>query len=167
MTGVQTCALPISTPSGKSPWALLKAIFVLLRGIVQSYRLILKIKPDAVIGFGGYPSVPPLMGAVLAGVPTFIHEQNGVMGRANHFVAPFVKAIATGFERPKGLSEKYAVKTHHVGNPVRPLVREAMQITYPACHAPSEFYLLVTGGDRKSTRLNSSHSSVSRMPSSA
>lgn len=137
-----------ATPSGKSPLSLLKAIFVLVRGALQSYLLIKKIKPDAVIGFGGYPSVPPLIGAVLAGVPTFIHEQNGVMGRANRFVAPFVNAIATGFEKPKALSEKYAVKAHHVGNPIRPLVCEAMEIPYPELYPQSEFHLLVTGGSQ-------------------
>jgi len=137
-----------ATPSGKSPLSLLKAIFVLLRGTLQSYLLIKKIKPDAVIGFGGYPSVPPVIGAVLAGVPTFIHEQNGVVGRANRFVAPFVHAIATGFEKPKGLSQKNAAKAHHVGNPIRPLAREAMAIPYPALQSQSEIHLLVTGGSQ-------------------
>lgn len=137
-----------ATPSGKSPLSLIKAIFVLLRGTLHSYRLIKRLNPDAVIGFGGYPSVPPLLGAVLAGVPTFIHEQNGVMGRANRFIAPFVNAIATGFEKPKGLSQKNAAKAFHVGNPIRPLAREAMAIPYPALHSQSEFHLLVTGGSQ-------------------
>ena len=137
-----------ATPSGKSPIALVKAIFILARGTIQSYRLVRALKPIAVVGFGGYPSVPPIIGAVLNGVPTFIHEQNGVMGRANRFVGYFAKAIGTGFEKPKGLSQNLAVKSHYVGNPIRPLVREAMRIEYPAREPQSEFHLLVTGGSQ-------------------
>lgn len=144
-----------ATPSGKSPLALMKALFVLARGTVQSYRLIRDINPVAVVGFGGYPSVPPIIGAVLNGIPTFIHEQNGVIGRANRFVGLFVKAIGTGFEKPKGLSQSLATKSHHVGNPIRPLVREAMTIEYPARGPEREFHLLVTGGSQGARIMSS------------
>ena len=65
-----------------------------------------RLRPAAVIGFGGYPTVPPVLAACWLGVPTLIHEQNGVLGRANRLLAPFVRAIATGFpgvldSRPK------------------------------------------------------------------
>lgn len=137
-----------ATPSGKSPLSLIKAIIVLARGTVQSYQLVRTLKPVAVIGFGGYPSVPPMIGAVFNGVPTFIHEQNGVMGRANRFVARYVKAIATGFEHPKGLTKALAAKSHYVGNPIRPLVREAMRVPYPSLEPQSVFHLLITGGSQ-------------------
>ena len=54
-------------------------------------------RPAVVVGFGGYPTVPPLLAASLRGIPTVLHEQNGVMGRANRLLAPRVTTIATGF----------------------------------------------------------------------
>ena len=48
------------------------------------------LRPAAVVGFGGYPTVPPLLAATLRRIPTIIHEQNAVMGRANRLLAPRV-----------------------------------------------------------------------------
>ncbi len=56
-----------------------------------------RLKPAAVIGFGGYPTIPPLLAAAWRGVPTLIHEANAVIGRANRLLAPRVNAIATTF----------------------------------------------------------------------
>ena len=56
------------------------------------------------VGFGGYPTVPPLLAASWRNIPTVLHEQNGVMGRANAFLAPRVTAIATGFRRASRIS---------------------------------------------------------------
>ena len=55
------------------------------------------MRPAVVVGFGGYPTMPPVLAAHMHGMPTMIHEQNAVMGRANRFLAPRVDAIATGF----------------------------------------------------------------------
>ncbi len=60
-----------------------------------------RVRPAAVVGFGGYPTVPPLMAATLRSIPTVLHEQNGVMGRANRLLAPRVDEIATGFPRAR------------------------------------------------------------------
>ena len=49
-----------------------------------------RMRPAVVVGFGGYPTVPPLLAASLRGIPTVLHEQNGVMGRANRLLAPRV-----------------------------------------------------------------------------
>src|SRR5665647_2250236 len=57
-------------------------------GSAQAWRLIGKIRPGIVVGFGGYPTVPPLLAARWRGVPSVLHEQNGVMGRANRLLAP-------------------------------------------------------------------------------
>ena len=64
---------------------------------LKAWSLIGRIKPAVVVGFGGYPTVPPLLAASLRGVPTVLHEQNGVMGRANRLLAARVTSIATGF----------------------------------------------------------------------
>ena len=57
-------------------------------GAIQAFRLLGRIRPAAVVGFGGYPTVPPVLAAALRGIPTLIHEQNAVMGRANRLLAP-------------------------------------------------------------------------------
>ena len=66
-------------------------------GLIQARALIGRLKPAAVIGFGGYPTIPPVLAAAWRGVPSLIHEANAVPGRANRLLAPRVRAIATGF----------------------------------------------------------------------
>ena len=68
---------------------------MLAAGTAVSLNLMRRLKPAAVVGFGGYPTVPPLMAARLAGVPGIIHDANAVLGRANRFLASRVSAIAT------------------------------------------------------------------------
>ena len=71
----------------KNPIALLGAFWTIWRGVRQASAVIARIKPDAVVGFGGYPTLPPLLPRRGASVPTLIHEQNAVMGRANRALA--------------------------------------------------------------------------------
>ena len=66
-------------------------------GYLQARALLARLKPAAVVGFGGYPTVPPVLAAAWAGVPSLIHDANAVIGRANRFLAPRVSAIATCF----------------------------------------------------------------------
>eukprot|EP01037_Dinobryon_pediforme_P026833 gene26833-29485_t len=67
------------TVRGRSPIALARTALALGRGILQSLLLMRKFKPAAVVGFGGYPTVPPLVAAALIGIPTVLHEQNAGM----------------------------------------------------------------------------------------
>src|SRR5262249_56958038 len=71
----------------------------LIRGAFVAERLFGRLKPAAVIGFGGYPTIPPVLAAAFRRIPTLIHEQNGVMGKANRLLAPLVRAIATSLPR--------------------------------------------------------------------
>jgi UDP-N-acetylglucosamine--N-acetylmuramyl-(pentapeptide) pyrophosphoryl-undecaprenol N-acetylglucosamine transferase len=141
-------AIRAATPSGKSPIALIKALLALGQGIVQSHQLIRRLKPDAVVGFGGYPSVPPVLAGWLLGVPTLVHEQNGVLGRANRFLAPFSKAIATGFDDVKSVPGSVRGRLHLVGNPVRPAVLNAAGIAFRPVTPDGAINLLVTGGSQ-------------------
>jgi UDP-N-acetylglucosamine--N-acetylmuramyl-(pentapeptide) pyrophosphoryl-undecaprenol N-acetylglucosamine transferase len=101
----------------------------------------------AVVGFGGYPTVPPLLAATILGAPTILHEQNAVMGRANRFLAGRVDAIATGFETLGGVSDAIRAKARHTGNPVRPAVIAAAQAPFPAFDG-ARLSVLVTGGSQ-------------------
>jgi len=82
------------TVRGRDPISLARTAAMLGFGTLQALRLLGRIKPSAVVGFGGYPTVPPVLAATLRKIPTLIHEQNAVMGRANRLLAPRVTAIA-------------------------------------------------------------------------
>ena len=109
--------------------------------------MIKRIRPLALVGFGGYPSVPPVLAATQLGVPTVVHEGNAVIGKANLFLAPRVDAIAKGFEELGGVSPAIAAKAHLTGDPVRPMVIEAAKIPFPD-FSDGRLRLLVTGGSQ-------------------
>jgi UDP-N-acetylglucosamine--N-acetylmuramyl-(pentapeptide) pyrophosphoryl-undecaprenol N-acetylglucosamine transferase len=101
-----------------------------------------------VIGFGGYPTVPPVLAAALLRVPAVIHEQNGVMGRANRLLARWAGLIATGFPSVKGLPAEARGQVVHTGNPVRPSVIEAARSSFAAPGTGESLRLLVFGGSQ-------------------
>jgi UDP-N-acetylglucosamine--N-acetylmuramyl-(pentapeptide) pyrophosphoryl-undecaprenol N-acetylglucosamine transferase len=86
---------------------------------MKALRLMRRIRPVAVVGFGGYPTLPPLLAATLRRIPTVIHDANAVMGRANKMLAPRVRAIATSFP-DMTLDPALAAKATFTGNPLRP-----------------------------------------------
>ena len=87
-------------------------------GFKMSYDIIGDLKPKAMVGFGGYPTIPPVLAALARGIPSMVHEQNSVMGRANRFLAPMVKAIAISFEDTKFLEGKLTEKSFVTGTPL-------------------------------------------------
>ncbi|MBM9594603.1 UDP-N-acetylglucosamine--N-acetylmuramyl-(pentapeptide) pyrophosphoryl-undecaprenol N-acetylglucosamine transferase [Roseitranquillus sediminis] len=113
-------------------------------GVGGAILRMLRDRPDAVIGFGGYPTIPALSAAVALGRPRMIHEQNGVLGRVNRAFASRVAAVACG-TWPTQLPE--GVKGIHVGNPVRAAVLEREGAPYIA---PGDYpmLLLVIGGSQ-------------------
>jgi len=134
-----------ATIGGKNPVALIRTFWRIWGGVRQASAVIAEIKPKAVVGFGGYPTLPPLYAATRRGVPTLIHEQNAVMGRANKALATRVSAIAGGFLSPSGPHEGKTVVT---GNPVRPAVIAASGVDYAPSAAGEPFNLLVFGGSQ-------------------
>ena len=105
-------------------------------GLVQAWALIGRLKPAAVIGFGGYPTMPPVLAAAWRGIPTLIHDANAVIGRANRLLAPRVTAIATTFPDVFRAEPRLAAKATLTGNPVRPAVVAAAATPYPAAGDP-------------------------------
>ncbi|GEO83793.1 MULTISPECIES: undecaprenyldiphospho-muramoylpentapeptide beta-N-acetylglucosaminyltransferase [Alphaproteobacteria] len=134
-----------ATIGSKSPIAVSKALLALWKGYRQAKQLIRQLKPMAVVGFGGYPTLPPLWAAAGLGVPTLVHEQNAVMGRANKALASRVKAIVGGF-LPEGGT--FADKTVVTGNPVRPAVIAASSVPYAPSQPGHPFRLVVFGGSQ-------------------
>lgn len=138
--------VPSATIGSKNPLALAKAFLTLWKGYRAARSLVRRLRPRAVVGFGGYPTVPPLMAASGLKVPCMIHEQNAVMGRANKLLAQRVNAIAGGF-LPEGVGE-FAAKTVATGNPVRPAVLAAAEVPYAPSSGDMPFNLVVFGGSQ-------------------
>ncbi len=135
-----------ATIVSKNPLALARALWAIWRGVRQASAVIGRIRPEAVVGFGGYPTLPPVYAATRRHVPTLIHEQNAVMGRANRALVGRVDAIAGGF-LPQG-EGAFGDKTVTTGNPVRPAVLDAAMTAYASPGAGEPFRLLVFGGSQ-------------------
>ena len=144
-------SIDAATFRSRSPVALVRTVWTLAKGFFKAWGLVGKLKPDLVIGFGGYPSVAPVLAGWMRGVPTLVHEQNGVIGRANAFLSQRVTGIATGLKTVKGLSAVLEKKVSNVGNPVRPNVLKVKDMPFPTLEALEEhfqFRVLVTGGSQ-------------------
>ncbi len=137
-------AFPSATTTEAGALAKARASLTLGAGFAAAAVKLSRIKPRAVVGFGGYPTVPPLLAAWLLRIPTVLHEQNAVMGRANRFLSPRVNAIACGFPGLKGVDQ---AKTHVTGNPVRPSVIAAAADSLSRAHRAA----LEPSGDRRLT----------------
>ncbi len=140
--------IPSATPSSRSVPQMSKAALMLGQGTLKAAAVIRRLKPDAVVGFGGYPTVPPVIAASLLKVPTAIHEANGVMGRANRLLARRANVIATGFASIKGIPAGVPGKVVHTGNPIRPAVLDAARQAYAPLEARGKLRLLVVGGSQ-------------------
>jgi UDP-N-acetylglucosamine--N-acetylmuramyl-(pentapeptide) pyrophosphoryl-undecaprenol N-acetylglucosamine transferase len=117
-------------------------------GLVQARRLLRRIDPDAVVGFGGYPSMPTMVAAVRLGYPTAIHEQNAVLGRANRLLARGVKRIGTGFVQTAAMRDADRSRAVHTGNPVRPAILAVSDTPYRPPLRGEPIELLVLGGSQ-------------------
>jgi UDP-N-acetylglucosamine--N-acetylmuramyl-(pentapeptide) pyrophosphoryl-undecaprenol N-acetylglucosamine transferase len=130
----------------RDPIALTRTAAMLGFGFVQAWALIGRLKPAAVIGFGGYPTIPPVLAARWRGVPSLIHDANAVIGRANRLLAPRVTAIATTFPDMFAAAPDLAAKAVLTGNPVRSAVVTAAATPYPT--ADDTLRLLIFGGSQ-------------------
>lgn len=142
---VETHIVKSATIGGRNPFKMLKALFTLGSGYRQSKTLISSLKPAAVIGFGGYPTLPPVMAASAMRVPILLHEQNAVMGRANRLLAKKAKSVAMGFGVGTEIDDPKIVV---LGNPVRSDVLKAAGQKYPKRNPDDVFNLLVFGGSQ-------------------
>ncbi len=140
--------VPAATLASKSPIAAAKTALALARGTKAAHKILGGVRPAVVVGFGGYPTFPPLLAARMRGIPTVLHEQNAVLGRANRMLAKRVTGIATSFEAIKYLDGDLNAKAEFTGNPVRQSVIDASAVPYPALLPGGEIHLLVFGGSQ-------------------
>lgn len=140
--------VPAATMSGSNPLSAARTIFTLARGVNAARRILSEVRPAAVVGFGGYPSFPPLVAASLMKIPTALHEQNAVLGRANRMLARRVSAIATSFETVRLLDGDAKAKAVFTGNPVRDTVVEWSGVPYRPSIPDEPFRILIFGGSQ-------------------
>ncbi len=136
------------TVRGRNPIALAKTAAALGFGIGQAYRLLGRVGPAAVVGFGGYPTIPPVFAATLRRIPTVIHDSNAVIGRANRLLSGRATAIATTFPGVLADTPQLAAKATHTGNPVRPAVIAAAAMPYATPAPAAPLRILVFGGSQ-------------------
>ena len=130
-----------------APLSSLLAPFKIAAGIVTAFFKLLRLKPAAVVGFGGYPAVPVMMGALAAGLPTAVIEQNTVMGRANRLVRDRVRQVAAAFPIAR-FAPRDRAKIVLTGNPLRPEAEALWGAPYEPPTASGPLRLLVFGGSQ-------------------
>ena len=140
--------VPSETVRSRSPLSLARTAFMLAAGTLAAVRLMRRLKPRAVIGFGGYPTLPPLIAARLCGIPGIIHDANAVLGRANRFLSRHVDAIATSLPGVLDRDPALALKAITVGTPMRPMILTAASVPYEPPAASGSFRVLVVGGSQ-------------------
>jgi len=140
--------IPSATLRGTDPFNLVRTAALLALGTAKAWAMLGRVRPTVVVGFGGYPTVPPLWAASLRGIPTVVHEQNGVMGRANRALAPRVTAIASSVRMLQRLDPRWLGKIVFTGNPVRGEVIAAAATPYTAPETNGKLHLLVFGGSQ-------------------
>ncbi|MBU2885402.1 undecaprenyldiphospho-muramoylpentapeptide beta-N-acetylglucosaminyltransferase [Gilvimarinus agarilyticus] len=140
--------LSVEGVRGRGLLGLLKAPFFIGRAIVQSLKVLKSLKPDVVVGFGGFASGPGGVAAKLLGVPLVIHEQNAIAGTTNKILSRVAIKTLTGFENvfAQGL---------WVGNPVRASIQALPEpsVRY-AARGEEPLRLLVLGGSLGALAIN-------------
>ncbi len=124
----------------------IKAVFDIGIGVLQAILLLKKEKPDVVVGFGGYPSFPTMFAAQLLRIKTVIHEQNGVLGKANKMLVKNVTKIACSVPNTRGAIANNNDKISVTGNPVRPAIISKRDSNYP--NFDGNLNVLILGGSQ-------------------
>lgn len=137
----------------------LRALFSAAVGLFQSLVIISRFRPQAVIGTGGYASLPPVLAASILRIPTVIHEQNCVPGKANRLASRFADIVTVHFDKSKQYFP--GKQTRVVGNPIRSeflpqrleLVNR-LEARRKLGLTPDKFTILLLGGSRGAHSLN-------------
>jgi UDP-N-acetylglucosamine--N-acetylmuramyl-(pentapeptide) pyrophosphoryl-undecaprenol N-acetylglucosamine transferase len=139
--------VPSAAFSDRSFIRLASAPFEIAAGITLSLLKLGRLKPAAVVGFGGYPSVPVMLAAVMRGIPTAILTPDALMGRANRLIMNRVRLIAANFPLVRFLPRDMK-KVVYTGNTLRPEVVALAGAPYDTPTATGPLKLLVFGGSQ-------------------
>jgi UDP-N-acetylglucosamine--N-acetylmuramyl-(pentapeptide) pyrophosphoryl-undecaprenol N-acetylglucosamine transferase len=159
--------IPLSAATARAgdPIGMAKAGIAVLQGTLQARKAFAEAQPAVVVGFGGYPSLPGLLAAIVRKIPTVIHEQNAVLGRVNRFLASRVDEVACAFPILGMASPAVSSRAHVVGNPVRPEIRAIFGQPYEPPRPGGPVRVLVTGGSQGARLLSETMpEAVKRLP---
>ena len=123
-----------------------KAVIDMGLGILQARKLLKQIKPDVIVGFGGYPSFPGVFAGQRLGIPTILHEQNAVLGKANKWLADKAEKIAVSLPGTSGIKPANQNKVVTTGNPVRADIVAVRNTLYQA--PTTDMRIFITGGSQ-------------------
>jgi UDP-N-acetylglucosamine--N-acetylmuramyl-(pentapeptide) pyrophosphoryl-undecaprenol N-acetylglucosamine transferase len=143
---IERLSLEAATFKNGDPIGMARAAVKIGLGVLQARKAFKRLKPWAVIGFGGYPSFPALTAALQRKDVTLIHEQNSVLGRSNRKLAAKVDAVACAFPVLRMAPKELEGRVQVVGNPVRPDIRALYDQPYP--DVGKTIRILVTGGSQ-------------------
>lgn len=149
--GVEYKIVSSGTPNRSGIFAKIAGVIKLGLGILKAYSVLKKVQPSVVVGFGGYPSVPPVWVAQRLKIKTILHEQNAVMGKANQFLADKAQRIALSIPVKEGLSDAHKIKSVVTGNPVREDIVELYSEPYQPPQPETKCHILVVGGSLGAT----------------
>lgn len=125
-----------------------RSLFALAFGFLKARSVLKKSGARVAVGFGGYPSLPMMVAAQRSTIPTILHEQNAVLGKANAFLAPKADRIAVSLPNTVGLDEADMMRCVLTGNPVRQDVSSLYVKPYPSYEEGDVFRLFVMGGSQ-------------------
>ncbi len=148
----------ISVSSIRLNTGIFVSLFKFIKGIFESIAILLRFKPDVVIGFGSLVCIPLVISARILGKKVVLHEQNVTPGRANRFLAPFAGKIAVSFGKTRDFLKVNPGKIILTGNPLRKSVKKIGRIQalqrFGFNAAADKFTILVTGGSQGSRSIN-------------
>ncbi len=140
--------------AGRAPRARLAAVFWIGLGALQSLwillwtLLVLRAPVKVVMGFGGYPSLPPLLAAILLRMKILIHEPGAALGRANRLMMKFARGVATSFPLKEKRQKKFTASLQWTGNPVRSDIGRLSGLPYLLPNTKEPFLLMIFAGSQ-------------------
>lgn len=151
--GAEIATVPSATFSGRGAAGRVMALLTIAVGVVAALMKFLRLRPRAVVGFGGYPSLPVMVAASIAHVPAALHEQNAVLGRVNRLLAPRVNRIAASFPFAR-FAPHDTGQIVFTGNPVRAAAASLRDTAYVPPQPGGVVRLLIFGGSQGARALS-------------
>lgn len=149
-TGITVHQISAKGLRGKGAFRILLAPFMIAVAVIQSMRVISRVKPDCVLGMGGFVSGPGGIATKIMGRHLLIHEQNAVAGVTNRILARFADCVFEAFPHTFAESRKVV----HTGNPVREDIVELERVMDVNTLAARPLRLLILGGSQGANAIN-------------